>query len=157
MVIAEAEEDEEVVIRFMLLDVIDQRRAGRSLGLEPGQLVAKRMRLREHPLGQFGELDRVAFGRHRETMNGNAMHHLLAFRQLVLPRNVIAMCAGGQYLDLDVPGQVLGDVPRMLLGAAVDVGAVPLDNNRDLHCRSSSASESGLRWESWPDSSRRSS
>jgi hypothetical protein len=34
------------------------------------------------------------------------------------------MRARGQHLDLDVPGEVLGNIPRMLLGAAVDVGAV---------------------------------
>ena len=54
------------------------------------------------------------------------------------------MRAGRQDLDLDVLRQVLGDVASMLLGAAVDVGAVPLNDDRDLHCRSSS--ESGRRW-----------
>ena len=47
VVIAEAEEDEEVVVGFVRLDVLDQRGAGRPFGLEPGQLVAQRMRLRE--------------------------------------------------------------------------------------------------------------
>ena len=44
------------------------------------------------------------------------------------------MRARGQHLDLDVLGQVLRHVAGMLLGAAVDVGAVPLDDDRDLHC-----------------------
>ena len=48
------------------------------------------------------------------------------------------MRARRQYLDRDVLGQVLGNIAGMLLGAAVDVGAVPLDNDRNLHCRSSS-------------------
>ena len=76
-------------------------------------------------------------------MHGNAVHHLLAFGQLVLPRDVIAVRAGGQHLDLDVRGQVLGNVARVLLRAAVDVGAVSLDDDRDFHCRSSSEEPAG--------------
>ena len=45
VVIAEAEEDEEVVVGFVRLDVVDQRRAGRPFGVEPRQLVAQRMPL----------------------------------------------------------------------------------------------------------------
>ena len=41
VVIAEAEEDEEVVVGFVRLDVLDQRRARRPFGLEPRQLVAR--------------------------------------------------------------------------------------------------------------------
>ena len=55
------------------------------------------------------------------------------------------MRAGRQHLDLDVLGQVLGNVASMLLGAAVDVGAVPLNDDRDLHCRSSSRCLGSLR------------
>jgi hypothetical protein len=61
-----------------------------------------------------------------------------ALGQLVLPRDVIVMGARRQHLDLDVRGEVFGDVARVLFGAAVDVGAVPLDDDRDLHCSPSS-------------------
>src|SRR6478609_5020719 len=157
MVIAEAEKDEEVVVSFVPLDVFDQCRAGWPFRLEPRQFIAQRMLAREHLLRPFCELDRITFRRDRKTVNGDAVYHLLAFGQLVLPRDVVAMRAGRQDLDFDMLRQVLGDIPRMLFGAAVDIGAVALNNNRDLHCRSSSESESGLRCESWPDSSRRSS
>jgi hypothetical protein len=44
------------------------------------------------------------------------------------------MRAGRQHLDLHVLGEVLRNIASMLLGAAVDVGAVPLNDDRDLHC-----------------------
>ena len=84
----------------------------------------------------------IAFGGDGEAMHGNVVDDLLAFGQFVLPRNVIAMRASGEDLDLDVLREVLRHIAGMLLGAAVDVGAVPLNNDRDLHCRSSS--DSGL-------------
>ena len=43
------------------------------------------------------------------------------------------MRAGREHLDLHVPGKLLGDIPRMLFGAAVDIGAIALNNDRDLH------------------------
>ena len=48
------------------------------------------------------------------------------------------MRARRQHLDLHVRREVLGHVVRMLLCATVDVGAVPLNDDRDLHCTSSS-------------------
>ena len=141
VVVAEAEEDEEVVIGFVAADVLDEVRAGGTFGIEPRQLIAHRMLLREHSLRPRRELDRIAVADVLEAVHRNAVHHLLAFGQLVLPRNVIAMRARGQHLDLDVFGQVLGDVTRVLLRAAVDVGAVALNDDRDFHCRSSSEPE----------------
>ena len=45
VVVAEAEEDEEVVVRLRSCrDVLDQRGAGRPFGVEPGQLVVERVR-----------------------------------------------------------------------------------------------------------------
>src|SRR6188768_4597582 len=101
------------------------------------------MLAREYLFRPFRELDRITFGRNRKAVNGDAVHRVLACRQLVLPRDVVAVRACRQYLDLDMLRQVLGDVPRMLFGAAVDIGTVALNNNRDLHCRSSSESEVG--------------
>ena len=50
-------------------------------------------------------------------------------RKLVAPRQVITR-ARGEDTDLGIACEVLGDVPRVQLGAAVDVGAVPLHNDR---------------------------
>jgi len=140
VVIAEAEEDEEVVVGFVRLDVFDQRGTGRSFRLEPGELIAERMRFGEDLLRPFRELDRIALDRNGKAVHRDAVNDLAARWKFVLPRNVVAMRARGQHLDLDVPGEVLGNIPRMLLGAAVDVGAVPLNDDRDFHCRSSSES-----------------
>ena len=60
VVIAEAEEDEEVVVGFVGGDVGDQRGAGRTFCIEPRQLVAQRVRWCEHLLRPLREFDRVA-------------------------------------------------------------------------------------------------
>ena len=44
--------------------------------------------------------------------------------------------AGREDLDLSVAREMLGDIPRVQLGAAVDRLAVALDDDRDLHCGS---------------------
>ena len=59
--------------------------------------------------------------------------------QLVRPGDVIAR-AGRKHLHLMVAREPLGHVARVLLRAAVDVGAVALNDDRQLHCRSSSRS-----------------
>ena len=141
--IAEAEEDEEVVIRFVRRDVVDERRAGRPFGIEPRQLIAVRMWLREDLGRPLRKLDRVALDRHWKAVDGNPVDDFQAGRQLVLPRDVIAMRARREHLDLEVLGQMLRDVTGMLLGAAVDVSAVPLDDDRDLHCSPLSSEEPG--------------
>ncbi len=51
---------------------------------------------------------------------------------LVPPRHVIAG-AGRHDLHVSMACKPLGDVPCVQLGAAVDVGAVALDCNRELH------------------------
>src|SRR5687767_8063627 len=143
MVVAKAEEDEEVVVGLVRTDVVDQTRAGRSFRIEPRDLVADRVLLREHLLGPLRELDGIAFASVLEAMHGNPVHHLLTLGEVVLPPDVILMRARGQHFDLNVVRQVLGNIPRMLLGAAVDVGAVALNDDRDFHCRSSSEEPAG--------------
>ena len=54
--------------------------------------------------------------------------------QLVLPRDVVGCAHVVSTSTWTCLAQVLGDVARVLLGAAVDVGAVALDDDRDLHC-----------------------
>jgi hypothetical protein len=48
VVVAETEEDEEVELRLVVTDVLDERRARRSLGFEPRQFVRQRVGRREH-------------------------------------------------------------------------------------------------------------
>ena len=55
VVVAIAEEDAEVVVRRVLRQMIDQRRAGRPFGLEPVELVGDRVGLVEDPIGQPAE------------------------------------------------------------------------------------------------------
>ena len=70
--------------------------------------------------------------RDRKAPHRDAVDLLDAGRQLVAPGDVVAG-AGRQDLDLGVPREVLGDVARVQLRAAVDVGAVALDDDRELH------------------------
>ena len=75
---------------------------------------------------------RIAFAAHREAPHRDAVDLLDAGRPLVSPRHVVAR-AGRDDLDLRVPRQPLGDVARVQLGAAVDVGTVSLDDDCQLH------------------------
>ena len=79
------------------------------------------------------------------------MYRLDAGRELVGPRDIV-LRAGGEHLDLGMTREVLRDVARMQLGAAVDVGAVPLRDDRDLHdtLEPESAGGSTLRATRWP-------
>src|SRR5437762_4617620 len=67
-----------------------------------------------------------------KSFDRDAVHCLAAGRQLVAPRQVVTR-ARCEDTDVGVACEVFGDVPRVQLGAAVDVGAVPLHNNRELH------------------------
>ncbi len=60
----------------------------------------------------------------------------------LLPGDVVAR-AGREDLDLGVPREAFGDVARVQLGAAVDVRAVALDDDRELH-ESESAALAGI-------------
>ena len=74
----------------------------------------------------------MPFAADREAAHGDAVDGLDARAELVVPADVIAR-AGGDDLDLGVPGEPFGDVARVQLGAAVDVGAVALNDDRELH------------------------
>src|SRR5262249_4405543 len=51
---------------------------------------------------------------------------------LVLPRDVVAG-AGRDHVDVVRDGEPLGDEPAEMLRSAEDLGAVALDDERDLH------------------------
>ena len=71
-----------------------------------------------------------------ETPHGHAVHGVDARGQLVPPRDVVRG-AGGQDFHVGVAREMFGDVSSVKLGAAVDGGAVALNDDRELHCASS--------------------
>ena len=113
--------------------MIDQRRRGRTLRVEPIELVAEGMRLLEHTNRAPAEQPRIALVFHAKPAHRDAVDLLDAGRQLVPPRHVVGR-AGRQDLDLGVLGEMLGDVARVQLGAAVDRLSVALHDDRELHC-----------------------
>ena len=74
----------------------------------------------------------MALVRDGEAADRDAVDLLDAGRQLVLPGDVVAR-AGRHHFDRRVPRQALGDVARVQFRAAVDVRAVALDDDRQLH------------------------
>ena len=86
--------------------------------------------------------------RHRKPAHGHATDGFDARRKRIGPRDVV-LRAGGEYLDLGVTRQMLSDVARMQLGAAVDVGAVPLCDDRNLHDASEPESDGGSTLAGW--------
>ena len=138
VVVAVAEEQAVVVAR---------RRVSRRSRSAPGWSGPRRRasRARRRANGGAGRRDRtaspntqrIALVLHAEPADRHAVDCLDAGRQLVAPRHVVGR-AGRQHLDLAVTREVLGDVARVQLGAAVDRLAVALNDDRDLHCASGS-------------------
>src|SRR5437763_122562 len=89
----------------------------------------------------------IAFVRHRKPAHRHAIHLLEPRRQLIAPRDVVGR-ARREDLDVTVPREMLRHIPRVQLGATVDRVAVPLYDNRDLHCPSSE-SPSGPAADAW--------
>ena len=137
VVVAVAEKEAVVVGVAALVQVVDERRAGRAFGVEPVELVAERVPLFEDAIGQPPEDARIALVLDAKAPDGHAVDRLDAGRQLVPPRDVVGG-ARGQHLDLGVTGEVFGDVAGVQLGAAVDRLAVALNDDRELHCASGS-------------------
>ena len=132
VVVAIAEEQEEVEGVGLLADVVDQRRAGRAFAVEPRDLVGDRVAPLEHLRRSLAEVLRVALARDREAAHRDAVDRLGALGVVRLPGDVV-VGAGGQHLDAVPPRQHLGDVAGVQLRAAADVGAVALDDDRELH------------------------
>ena len=110
-------------------------------GVEPRELVGERVGLLEHPRGSLPEETRIALVLHTEPAHRHVVDALDAGRELVAPRDVIGR-ARREHLDLGVPGEMLGDVPGVQLGAAVDRLPVSLNDDGELHCGSGSAARS---------------
>ena len=132
VVVAIAEENAEIEFACMLRDVRDEPRAGWPFGLEPVEFVRHRMRPVEDFLGEQPEGERIALVFHREAAHRHVVHALFARLQRIAPGDVVGGTRG-PHLHLRVARQVLGNVPRVQFGAAVDGLAVALDDDRDLH------------------------
>src|SRR4030095_13640509 len=94
LVVAIAEEQTEVVRLGVCGDVVDERRAGWSFGIEPAQLVDKRMPFPKYARGLPAEGDEVPLVLDVEPLHRNAIDPLLRRPRLVTPREVIARIRG---------------------------------------------------------------
>ena len=80
VVVAVAEEQQEVELGHMSLDMRHERGAGWSLFVQPLEFVTDRVRLIEDTLGGPAEHERVAFSLHRKAPNRNVVDALFAGR-----------------------------------------------------------------------------
>ena len=83
----------------------------------------------EDVIGAQAELRFVTFVFDRKPFDGDAVDRVSPGRIFVAPRQVLVR-AGGEHANVRVAREMLGDVPRVQLGAAVDVGAVSLHHDR---------------------------
>ena len=83
----------------------------------------------EDAFRQPSERNRIALVLDAESAHRQVIDLLDTLRQLVLPRHVVDG-ARREHLDVGVPGEPLGDIPRVQFGAAVDGVAVPLNDDR---------------------------
>ena len=139
VIVAIAEKEDVVVSCCRRSQMPNEPRALRPFGVEPFQLVIMRMRVIEHPVGPPPERERIAWMIDAKPANRHAIDYFGPGLIVVTPRNVIAR-ARRQHFDLRVLRQVLSDIAGVQLGAAVDVGAVALHHDSQLHCAEGSGS-----------------
>ena len=133
MVVTVAEEETVVVSVAVPTEIVDEARAGRSLAAQPSQLRRDRMRFFEDHRGPLTELVGVAFAADGKPPDRDTIHLLDTGVELVAPRDVVGG-AGRQDLDIGVSSEVLSNIPGMQFGAAVQCGAVALDDDGEFHC-----------------------
>ena len=126
--------EHEKVVEFVTSGghALDEPRAQRPLAVEPLQFVVERMLPREDMRGTPAEILGVTLFGDGKAFDGDTVHAFDADRKLVAPRHVVSG-AGRQHAHLGVARHMLGDVPGVQLGAPADIGAVPLDDDTDLH------------------------
>ena len=132
VVIPRAEYDDVVELVRIRGDAVDQGRTGRALALQPFQLIVQRVRPHEDLRRTFAEIRVVALSRDGKTLHGDTVDRISAGWKLVAPRHIVTR-ASGQHAYVRVTCKPLGDVSRMQLGTAIDVGAVPLNHDGKLH------------------------
>ncbi len=86
----------------------------------------------EDALRTPAEFDRMPLAADREASHLQTVDGLDAGAELVLPADVIARARGDDF-DLRVARQPFGDVAGVELRPAVDVGAVSLNDDGELH------------------------
>ena len=129
-----------------LLRIYIEREAGgvtlndcESVSRDLGAVLAKprflpfaRRRTAEHLVAQVGEPLEAPAVAHREPNDAHTSQHRFAGRQRVSPGDVIPR-AGGQDGDVVPGGEPLRQLAAVRLRAPGDVGAVSLDDERELH------------------------
>ena len=118
----------------MRLEVLDQRGAPGPLLAQPLHLVGGGVAARADPVGVSRERLEVAGARVREPPNRDAADPIGALQVLVTPGRLVAG-AGRDDVDLVPLDQPLGNQPAVVLRPAEDFGAVPRDDERNLHDR----------------------
>ena len=86
----------------------------------------------EHRISRRYLLERIALVCNRKAPDRDAVDVFHSGRPFIFPGHVVAGTRGHDF-DLCVASQPFGDVPRMKFGAAVDVRAIALDGDRELH------------------------
>ena len=125
------EEDQGIVRRVVLLEVLDQRRAPRPLLLQPLLLVVRRVRVGEDPVGVRVEALDLPRAGVRESAHRHPADAIRPLRVLVGPGDVVAG-AGRQHLHVMTGAEPLRDEPAVILGTAEDLRAVALNDEGDL-------------------------
>src|SRR5919107_103923 len=103
------------------------------------------MQLIEYAMRPSAEHDRITWMIDAKPPDRHTVDHFRAGLIVIAPGDVVAR-ACGEYLDSRVLRQVLRNIPRVQFGATVDVGAVALHHDSELHCAEGSGS--------WPESAR---
>src|SRR5688572_32223237 len=109
------------------------------------------MRVVEDPVRILVERRDVARARVLETPYRHPADPVVPLGIVVLPGDVV-LRARRQHLDVVLGGEALGNQPAVILGSAENLGAVALDDERNLHDVSLSSS---LRMRASPKSASR--
>ena len=116
--------------------MIQQRGRVGTVRLEPRLFpFRRRAEVVEDFVAEIGEGLEIARPRDGETLHAHAIlcRHTSGIR--IGPRDVVAR-AGREDGDVVPEGETFGQLTAVHLGAARDAGAVPLDDERELHVRS---------------------
>ena len=102
------------------------------------------MLVTEDVVRQSSEHVNVALLIDTKAAHRDAVDSLHASRIFIAPGDVVAR-ASREHFDIGVARKMLGDIAGVQLGAAVDVGAVALHDDGELHCAEGSGPSSSRR------------
>jgi len=126
------EEDQYVVVLVVALEVLDEAGCPGALLFQPLEFVLRRVAILEDPVGIGVELFEVARARAGKPAHGDAANAIGALGILVLPADVVARTRR-EHFHLMPRCQALGDQPAVVLRAAENLCAVPLNDKGDFH------------------------